>query len=346
MSQTLALLVDAYRDVNSRKLFWITLVLSGAVVLCFLALGITPHGMTIFGFEWKDSPINSEMMEPATFYKILFIGLGVQMWLTFVAAILALISTGGIFPDLLGGGSIDLYLSKPISRLRLFITKYFAGLLFATLQVAAFAFASLILLRIKSGAWLPGLLLAIPTVLAYYSYLYCVCVLIGVVTRSTVASILLTILFMFVVGGVHSIESKSLLVAEMKNQIVQRRVDRSLRATPAQRQAAADEGKWLQTWHRRLYVVAAALPKTSATVELMQRWLISAAELPRGESDYYDDEAPRSTFFGLTTDDERARLNALAILRARPLSWVLGTSFIFEGVVLAVAAWIFCRRDY
>src|SRR5580692_11650279 len=98
-----------------------------------------------------------------------------------------------MFPDLLTGGSIDLYLSKPISRLRLFLTKYFTGLLFVGFQVGAFSAASFLVLAIRGQVWIWGVFLAIPIVLVFYSYLYCVCVLIGVLTRSTLTAILLTI---------------------------------------------------------------------------------------------------------------------------------------------------------
>ena len=33
-------------------------------------------------------------------------------------------------------------------------------------------------------------------------------------------------------------------------------------------------------------------------------------------------------------------------LRSRSVWWVVGTSLAFEAVVLLIAAWIFCRRDY
>jgi hypothetical protein len=33
-------------------------------------------------------------------------------------------------------------------------------------------------------------------------------------------------------------------------------------------------------------------------------------------------------------------------MRARPISWVIGTSLAFEAVVLLLAAWVFCRRDF
>jgi hypothetical protein len=35
-----------------------------------------------------------------------------------------------------------------------------------------------------------------------------------------------------------------------------------------------------------------------------------------------------------------------ATMRARSEWWIVGTSLAFEGVVLGLAAWIFCRRDF
>ncbi len=49
MNQTIAIFVDAYRELNARKLFWITLSLSALVALAFLAVGIDSNGITLFG---------------------------------------------------------------------------------------------------------------------------------------------------------------------------------------------------------------------------------------------------------------------------------------------------------
>jgi hypothetical protein len=136
----------------------------------------------------------------------MFANLGVGFWLGWLSTILALISTAGIFPDFLAGGAIELTLSKPISRLRLFLTKYATGLLFVALQVGAFSVASLIVIGIKTGTWDARILLAVPIVVAYFSYLFCVCALLGLITRSTVASLLLTLLFWFATWALHATE--------------------------------------------------------------------------------------------------------------------------------------------
>lgn len=33
-------------------------------------------------------------------------------------------------------------------------------------------------------------------------------------------------------------------------------------------------------------------------------------------------------------------------MRKRTVGWIVGTSVTFELVILTLAAWIFCRRDY
>ncbi|MFA6045287.1 MAG: hypothetical protein WC718_09900, partial [Phycisphaerales bacterium] len=204
MTQTLALLLDAYRELHSKKLFWITLGLSLLVVVSFGCVGITPTGVSILFWDIPLEFFNSRVMSAATFYKLLFSNLGIKFWLSWIGMILAIISTSGMFPDFVANGSIDLMLSKPISRWRLFLTKYLVGLLFVTLQVTVFSVASMLVIGIRGGAWEPRLLLAVPLVSAMFSFLFCVCALFGVVTRSTLWSLLFTLLFWLGLFGLHA----------------------------------------------------------------------------------------------------------------------------------------------
>ena len=115
--------------------------------------------------------------------------------MSWLASILALISTASIVPDMVTGGSIDILLSKPIGRTRLFLTRYFTGLLFVTVQVAVFTIASIVVVGIRGGSWEPWFLLAIPLVVIFFSYLFCICALVGLLTRSTIVALLVTMLF-------------------------------------------------------------------------------------------------------------------------------------------------------
>ena len=142
MIQTLALFHAAYRELNARKLFWITMLISGLLVGAFAAVGLNETGMTVLWWEFELPLLNSSVMPPDMFYKLLFALFGVPYWLAWLATILALISTAPIMPDMVSGGSIDILLSKPIGRTRLFLTRYFTGLLFVAVQVSVFTVAS------------------------------------------------------------------------------------------------------------------------------------------------------------------------------------------------------------
>ena len=188
------MLLDGYRELNSKRMFWIVLFLSGIVVMAFGAVGVKDEKLT---FLWFDTPVPVPFGGPGPVPDAVRREFGISIWLAFAATILALISTASIFPDFISGGSIDLYLSKPISRLRLFVTKYLAGLLFVASQVAIFATASYVVIGVRGHTWENGIFLAIPLVVCFFSYLYAVSVLAGVVTRSTLAAVLLTVLFWF-----------------------------------------------------------------------------------------------------------------------------------------------------
>ena len=199
MTQTLAIFYEAYCSLNAKKMFWIVLAISVLVVGGIACVGIDEHGTTILW--WNVGGQSTHDVSHATFYKQAFSMAGIEFWLAWPAVILALISTASIFPDLVSGGSISLVLSKPIGRLRLFLTQYTAGLLFVALQVTLFSFASFLVIGVRGGAWLPGIFLAIPLVVCLFSYLFSVCTLIGLATRSTVAGILLTLLFWLLLYG-------------------------------------------------------------------------------------------------------------------------------------------------
>jgi len=204
VTQTWAIFYDAYRSLNAKKMFWIVLWLSALVAGAFACVGINEGGLKILVWQFDTQPLTTEEVAPAVFYKWLFVQFGIGIWLAWLASILALISTAGIFPDLINSGSIHLLISKPIGRLRLFFTQYAAGLLFVALQVTLFTLACFLVIGLRGGAWEPGLFMAVPLVVCFFSYLFCVCVLLGLVTRSTLAALLLTLLFWLltaVIGG-------------------------------------------------------------------------------------------------------------------------------------------------
>ncbi|MCH8343380.1 MAG: ABC transporter permease [Planctomycetes bacterium] len=374
MMQTVAIFLDAYRELNARKLFWITLILSGVVVVSFALIGINEQGLRLIMWDVPVPFLNTTVMSEETFYKTLFVELGIGFWLAWLATILALISTASIFPEFISSGSIDLVLSKPIGRLRLFLTKYATGLLFVGLQVAIFSVASFLVLGLKGGAWEPGILLAVPLVVVFFSYLFSICVLLGLATRSTIAALLLTLLIWFLIFSVHATESGILafkLLTEQKVTALESRIS-SYEGTlqglgkdanePSQRRAASIRHRLedrrsevtdtkatlrkIEIAHRAALGVKTVLPKTTETIALLERWLIDLAELP-APANNDDSTIERLAESGaFTPDPEQLQLDAVEAIRGRSVGWVLGTSLAFEAGLLALAGGLFCRRDY
>ncbi len=373
MRQTLALLVDAYRELNARKMFWITLILSGLVVAVFAAVGIDEEGLTILWWHLPTGELNitTALIPRDVFYKTLFTNFGVAFWLAWIATILALVSTASIFPDLISSGAIDLVLSKPIGRWRLFITKYCGGLLFVTLQVAVFCTASFLVLGVRGDVWEPALFIAIPLVVIFFSYLFAICTLLGLVTRSTIAALLLTLLVWF---GLFLLNMADGIVLMMKTTNEQRiaAIERSIEANErsiemwherdpervpaveerlvraqADLEEAQGNGQTVGVIYNIVYGLKTVLPKTGETIDLLERWLIDLAELPGGTDaggDAMGSYDPETGQF--RADNEATQLEFVRELRDRSVWWVLGTSLAFELLVLLAAGWIFHKRDF
>ncbi|MCC6676343.1 MAG: ABC transporter permease [Phycisphaerales bacterium] len=214
MRQTLALFLDAYRELNAKKLFWITMFISLIVVAVYAMFGLNDRGLTFLWWTFDLPLLNTKTIPADKLYKFMFANIGIPIWLTWAATILALISTASIIPDFIAGGAIELTLSKPIGRARLFLTKFITGLLFVGLQVAVFTTACFLVIGIRGGSWEFRLFLAIPIVLVFFSYLFSVCAVLGLATRSTIASLLITILVWLVFWGVNTTDGIFILQRE------------------------------------------------------------------------------------------------------------------------------------
>lgn len=351
--QTLSLLNDAYRELRYRRLFWIALGLSLLAVLAIACTGLNAEGLQVLFWTIEFPGVSSSTISAADYYKGAFVTLGINVWLTWIATILALVTTAGMIPDLVASGSIDLLVSKPISRARLFLTKFAGGLLFSTLQVGVFTVASFFVIGLRGGAWEPGLFLAIPIVIVFYSYVFSFCALIGLVTRSTLASLLLTIL-MWGMLALLWIAFTSVSAFRVAGNIAISKIERDIASATeanATKRVAQYEEELAETkssvatldsicsWGELIVTV---LPKTTATIEILEMKLISAANLPQ-----QPDQPMRLPGIEQSRVTMREFTKGVEAWRARySATWVIGTSLLFEAAVLGLCVLIFARRDY
>jgi ABC-type transport system involved in multi-copper enzyme maturation permease subunit len=375
MHATWAILLDTYRELRTKRLFWISLALSAVLVLSMAATGINENGLTILHWELGSfgGVLTSDLISPAQFYKLAFINLGVGIWLTWGAVILALVSTAGLVPDMISSGAIETTLSKPISRTRLLLSKFAGGLLFGSLQVAVFSLASFLVIGIRGGSWEPAVFLAIPLVVLVNSYLLCVCFLAGLLTRSTITALIITLLFWFAVFVVNSTDAimiaqseSSKVRIETLDQRIERDQARLETVRPEQRlsleNAIADRERRkadiqasamrLERWVRLPVVAKTLLPKTQETTNLLARTLRaqlrSSATTDAERQQLEPEDTPNRPAFDMLSREEQRILEQRIEDRydARSTWWVLGTSIAFVAAVLGLTCFIFNRRDF
>jgi len=439
LRQTWAIFLEAYRELSARKLFWIVLAISGLVVVALGVVGINEKGITLAGHVVLPGVLTTAQIPRDSFYKFLFASIGVPIWLTWAATILALVSTAGVIPDMLQAGAIDVALSKPISRARLYLTKYLSALLFAALQVVVFSVASFLVIGLRGESWEWKVFLAIPLVVCFFSYIYSVCALVGLLTRSTMTALLAAIGFWGLVFAVHTTETIYLTVrtsAELRvtaleadvrareerlstwdeagarearemegraaapdaggdvagvdeprgptlvetdangvrvtvnaggrrgrgvlgtiadayrptrtKEVEQAELERARKSLEESREALTSRTKG----HRIALAVKTVLPKTSETMGILQRELVSMSELAAmanpGDEDvgrYVPAEGDED--YAASFRDQRAAQETVERLRRdRSAWWIIGTSLLFEALIVGLSARVFSRRDF
>jgi ABC-type transport system involved in multi-copper enzyme maturation permease subunit len=120
---------------------------------------------------------------------------GIGAWVTII---LSVVITAFFIPNMLRKGTVDLLLAKPIRRGALLVYKYLGGLSFILINTGVVVLGVFVALGLRSGLWVTGFLWMIPILTFFFAILYAVSTLLGVLTRSAIVAILVTVFFWFV----------------------------------------------------------------------------------------------------------------------------------------------------
>ena len=124
----------------------------------------------------------------------------------FLGTLLGLFATMPLIGGFLEQGRIDLLLSKPISRTRL-LSGHLFGVWLTVLALSSYLILGVwIALSIKTGIWLPRMLISIPIIVLMFGVMYSVIMTLSIVTRSTGLSLIITygIIFFSAVLAAHN----------------------------------------------------------------------------------------------------------------------------------------------
>ncbi len=306
------LIVDSFRESLDRKIFWVLAGISVLVALAMLSVGIEEHGMSFMFGMWevetgRYSPLSG--LGRANVAGLLVYIL-MSFFLGWIGVILMVIATADVFPRVMEHGAVDVLISKPLSRPMLFMYKYAASMVFVLIQATLFVGLTFLVCGLRWGVWLPGYLLSIPLLVLLFSYVYCVTVLVGVKTGSTIASILISLgawmLFTVPVTAVQTFETYPTLMK-------QERVYHAARVL-----------SWIP-------------PKTSDIQIFAAKWAGAGSAF---------DLFPKGAIKGADANQMgRAREMDEREMQKSPLMSI-GSSVLFEAVVVLLAMVSFCRRDY
>lgn len=141
-----------------------------------------------------------EFLEPVILSTVIKLGLGV------LAVFVAVVVTSPIIPDTFRSGSLHLLLSKPISRVWLYLAKFFGGCIFVLLNITFVLIGLYFIAGLRFEIWNPGLLACIPLLMFVFVIFYSVSSFVGLLWGNAivcVVSCMIFWLFCFALGGVH-----------------------------------------------------------------------------------------------------------------------------------------------
>src|SRR5688572_32675646 len=117
---------------------------------------------------------------------------GFSVFLYFICTFLAIFATAHLVPRMQEKGTIDLYLARPVSRVKLLLSRYVAGLILAGSNVIYLMGSIWLIVVWKTHIANPRFLVAGLIIFFVIAVLLAFAFLVGVVTSSTAVSIMTT----------------------------------------------------------------------------------------------------------------------------------------------------------
>ena len=124
-----------------------------------------------------------------------------------IGLLIAILVTANVVPQTFEPGTLNLLLSKPMSRMGLYLSKFIGGCMFIALCAVLLFVGLWLWMGFGLGVWDRAVLFSIPLYIVVFAIYYSVSSLTGLVTRSTILAIVATGIFWagcWSVGTLHS----------------------------------------------------------------------------------------------------------------------------------------------
>lgn len=313
--QTWALVVDSFRDARDRKIFWVMITISVVMAATMACISFTPTGVDVLFGTWtlESSVMSLDADGFRAAIGALVIKIIADPYLGWLGIILALVSTAATFPALMESGAIDIVLSKPISRHKVFLSKYLGAMVFVLLQSAVFVGLTFLVIGIRWHCWLPGYLWLIPLMVLLFSYLFAFTAFFSILTGKAMSALMFTMLAWVLIWAPQEAYGVILTM---------------------------EESEHTRRWERIAAVTKWIVPKTQ-DIPLIAGKLVGAGLVT--DSFFPDTEDLNSQIEQDIQDARRAENRVTDELQ--PVVSI-ATSLLFEAIIVALAMWRFKRTDF
>lgn len=181
----LAIINNTFREAIAKKIFIGYYVIYTIIIIVFLFavnLDAVEGVMTLTDVHQSVMSLQAVMTSVSYLLVLIF----------------CIISSASFIPSMVDKGTIDLLISKPLSRFKILLSKYLGAVIFVALSLVYFIGAIWLILSLKSGFWNFSFLFTILSLTFAFAVMYSIVAFIGLTTQSSVIAILINLFLLFV----------------------------------------------------------------------------------------------------------------------------------------------------
>ena len=182
----LTIILNTFREAIAKKIFIGYYIIYTIIILVFLfAVNLDTVEGVISLTDVQQSVVSLQAIMTSVSYLLVLI--------------FCIISSASFIPSMVDKGTVDLLLSKPLSRFKILISKYLGAVIFVGISLVYFIGAIWLILSLKSGFWNFNFLFTILSLTFAFAVMYSIVVLIGLTTQSSIIAILINLFLLFVI---------------------------------------------------------------------------------------------------------------------------------------------------
>lgn len=181
----LTIILNTFREAIAKKIFIGYYIIYTIIIIVFLfAVNLDVVEGVISFTDVQQSVLSLQAVMTSVSYLLVLI--------------FCIISAASFIPSMTDKGTVDLLLSKPLSRTTILLSKYLGAVVFVGISLVYFIGAIWLILSLKSGFWNFSFLFTVLSLTFSFAVMYSIVVLIGLTTQSSIIAILVNLFLLFV----------------------------------------------------------------------------------------------------------------------------------------------------